>query len=119
MGKVIWYVCKYVTPLKYGWASRQFYLAREFQAMGHRAVVVSSDSNHLGRFPEFRSTYTREEIEGDRDLVDPDGEVRTHRLGQADSELARLRGQALGSCPTTGCQGRTWSSSRRSRCSPS
>ena len=64
MGKVIWYVCKYVTPLKYGWASRQFYLAREFQALGHRAVVVSSDSNHLGRFPDFPSTYMREEIEG-------------------------------------------------------
>ena len=64
MGKVIWYVCKYVTPLKYGWASRQFYLAREFQALGHKAVVVSSDSNHLGKFPAFEDTYTREEIEG-------------------------------------------------------
>jgi glycosyltransferase involved in cell wall biosynthesis len=64
VGKVIWYVCKYVTPLKYGWASRQFYLAREFQALGHKAVVISSDSNHLGRFPRFASTYTKEDIEG-------------------------------------------------------
>jgi glycosyltransferase involved in cell wall biosynthesis len=44
VGKVIWYICKYTVPVKYG--------------------VISSDSNHLARFPHFESTHTMETIDG-------------------------------------------------------
>lgn len=60
----IWYVSKYAIPLEYGFGSRHFYLAREFNRLGNNTTIVSSDSNHLGRFPEFKSVYTREIIDG-------------------------------------------------------
>jgi glycosyltransferase involved in cell wall biosynthesis len=64
MNKNIWYISKYATPLKYGFGSRHFYLAREFNKLGNNTVVISSDSNHLAQFPNFKSIYTREIIEG-------------------------------------------------------
>lgn len=62
--KCIWYISKYATPLKYGFGSRHFYLAREFNKLGHHAVMISSDSNHLADIPEFENVYTREVIDG-------------------------------------------------------
>lgn len=64
MPKNIWYISKYATPLKYGFGSRHFYLAREFNRLGNSAVIISSDSNHLSKFPEFKSVYTKEIIDG-------------------------------------------------------
>jgi len=64
MNKNIWYISKYATPLKYGFGSRHFYLAQEFNRLGNRTVIISSDSNHLSRFPEFKSVYTKEIIDG-------------------------------------------------------
>ena len=62
--KTIWYISKYATPLKYGFGSRQFYLASEFNGLGYFTVVISSDSNHLSQFPYFKSVYTKEIIDG-------------------------------------------------------
>lgn len=64
MAKNILYISKYASPLKYGFASRHFYLAGEFNRSGHTTVVISSDSNHLTHFPDFKSVYTKETIEG-------------------------------------------------------
>jgi glycosyltransferase involved in cell wall biosynthesis len=64
MRKTIWYLSKYASPLKYGGGSRQFYLAREFNKLGHNAVLIASDSNHLASIPKFKSVYTKEIIEG-------------------------------------------------------
>lgn len=64
MKKNIWYISKYATPLKYGFGSRLFYLAREFNILGNNTVVISSDSNHLAQFPNFKSVYTKEIING-------------------------------------------------------
>lgn len=64
MKKNIWYISKYATPLKYGFGSRHFYLAQEFNKLGNRTVVISSDSNHLAQFPNFKSVYTQESIDG-------------------------------------------------------
>lgn len=74
MNKNIWYISKYASPLKYGFASRHFYLAKEFKLMGYKTFIISSDSNHLVEFPEFRDTYTRETI----DSVDTIW-IRTHK----------------------------------------
>jgi glycosyltransferase involved in cell wall biosynthesis len=62
--KTIWCISKYAVPLKYGYGHRLFSLAREFNVLGHRALVISSDSNHLGRLPKVTSTYSRETIDG-------------------------------------------------------
>ena len=62
--KCIWYISKYATPLKYGFGSRHFYLAREFSKLGHHPVMICSDSNHLAQIPKFKSVYTKEVIDG-------------------------------------------------------
>ena len=64
MKKIVWYISKYASPLKYGFGSRHFYLAREFNTLGNETVVISSDSNHLAQFPNFKSVYTKETIDG-------------------------------------------------------
>ena len=64
MKRNIWYISKYATPIKYGFGSRHFHLAREFNRLGYSAVVISSDSNHLAEFPDFTSVYTKEIIDG-------------------------------------------------------
>jgi glycosyltransferase involved in cell wall biosynthesis len=60
----IWYISKYASPLKYGFASRHFYLAKEFIRLGHNTTVICSDSNHLVTFPDFRETYNYELVDG-------------------------------------------------------
>jgi len=62
--KVIWYISKYATPLKYGFGSRHFYLAAEFAKQGHKVVIISSNANHLSQIPSFDRRYTKEIIDG-------------------------------------------------------
>lgn len=64
MSRIIWYISKYASPLKYGFASRHFYLASEFNQLGNRTIVISSNSNHLAQIPDFQDIFTKEEIEG-------------------------------------------------------
>jgi len=62
--KSIWYISKYASPVRYGFGSRHFYLSREFNRLGGRAVVISSDSNHLARIPAFPNVYFHELVDG-------------------------------------------------------
>jgi len=62
--KTVWYISKYASPLKYGFGSRHFYLAREFNKLGCHTIVISSDSNHLASIPTFKSVYAHEIIDG-------------------------------------------------------
>ena len=64
MQRNIWYISKYASPLKYGFGSRHFYLASEFNRLGYNTVVISSDSNHLAEIPALKSTYSHEIIDG-------------------------------------------------------
>jgi len=64
MNKSIWYVSKYASPLKYGFASRHFYLAKEFIENGNPTIIISSDSNHLVNIPYRKPIYYKEEIDG-------------------------------------------------------
>lgn len=60
----IWYISKYASPLKYGFASRHFYLSKEFVKQGNKTTIISSDSNHLVNTPDFKKKYNRENIDG-------------------------------------------------------
>ncbi len=64
MGKCIWYISKYASPLKYGFGTRHFYLAKEFNRLGGNTVIISSDSNHLVQIPRFSKRYFHEVIDG-------------------------------------------------------
>jgi glycosyltransferase involved in cell wall biosynthesis len=64
MRETVWYISKYATPLKYGIGSRHFFLARELERLGHRTVVIASDSNHLVEIPSFESMYAKELVDG-------------------------------------------------------
>ncbi|MBU1011382.1 MAG: glycosyltransferase family 4 protein [Bacteroidetes bacterium] len=68
MKKNIWIISKYASPLKYGFASRHFYFAKEFNDLGYDTTVISSDSNHLVSFPKFKKRITIENIEGVRTI---------------------------------------------------
>jgi glycosyltransferase involved in cell wall biosynthesis len=62
--KNIWYISKYASPLKYGFGTRHFYLAKEFNKLGHNSIIISSNSNHLVQIPDFKKCYTKELIDG-------------------------------------------------------
>jgi glycosyltransferase involved in cell wall biosynthesis len=62
--RTIWLVSKYISPQEYGFETRLFAMAREFVKMGRQPVVITSDSNHLARFPKFDETYTHQNIDG-------------------------------------------------------
>jgi glycosyltransferase involved in cell wall biosynthesis len=64
MTKCIWYISKYASPLKYGFATRHFYLAGEWNRLGANTVVIASDSNHLVQIPTPERRYHREIIDG-------------------------------------------------------
>jgi glycosyltransferase involved in cell wall biosynthesis len=78
--KCIWYISKYASPLSYGFGSRHFCLAREFNRLGHRAVVISSNSNHLANIPNFKNLYTKEVIDNVETLW-----IKTFRYKGANS----------------------------------
>lgn len=65
MSKTIWYLSKYVVPprnAKVG--ARGFLILREFARFGHRAVMVTSDSNHLAAPPKLDGPRLFETIDG-------------------------------------------------------
>lgn len=64
MTSTIWYISKYVTPpyaAKVG--TRGFLLLRQFARAGHRAVLITSDSNHLASPPKVSGSRLRETID--------------------------------------------------------
>jgi len=61
----IWYVSKYVTPPNQGSAgSRGFAIMREFARMGHRCLIITSDSNHLAQIPQLHADRLVQDIDG-------------------------------------------------------
>lgn len=61
----IWYLSKYVTPpgaAKVG--ARGFLLLREFAKLGHKSVLITSDSNHLAAPPALHASRMHEVIDG-------------------------------------------------------
>ncbi|CAM4283952.1 glycosyltransferase family 4 protein [Pseudoalteromonas ostreae] len=60
----IWCISKYASIPSYGAAARLFYLAKEFSKQCEQVVLITSDSNHLCKFPETESRYNYEEQDG-------------------------------------------------------
>ena len=57
-------ISKYASPPKYGVAARLFYLAKEMVKEGHSVTLMTSDSNHLARYPKIDAKNRRENIDG-------------------------------------------------------
>lgn len=65
MGLNIWYISKYITPTYAAKVSvRGFSLLREFSKMGHKSILITSDSNHLAIPPKFNGNQFHECVEG-------------------------------------------------------
>lgn len=61
----IWIISKYISYPKYNnIAPRLFILAKEFNAQGHNARIITSDSNHLCKFPATKKRFNFLKIEG-------------------------------------------------------
>ena len=63
MKKTVWCISKYASPPKYGVGARLFYVAREFSRMGVNTLLISSDSNHLAKYPSSDKSYNSEMYE--------------------------------------------------------
>lgn len=65
MTSSVWYVCKYVgIPEARKGGTRAFMLMREMARAGHRAVMITSDSNHLTDPPVFDGRRFTRQIDG-------------------------------------------------------
>lgn len=62
----IWCISKYgAAPAKYAkMSARLFYLSQEWNKLGHKIVLFTSDSNHLAHFPKTDKIYNYEDING-------------------------------------------------------
>lgn len=65
MSTCIWYVSKYVAPPGSGTAGgRGYLLMKELAQMGHKVVIITSDSNQLAAPPHLGSDYLFQEVDG-------------------------------------------------------
>ncbi|MNS18277.1 putative glycosyl transferase [compost metagenome] len=61
--KVVWIICQYAAPLKYGFGSRHFYLAEEWIKQGYEVTIFTSSFNHfIHTKPVINGNYTYEKI---------------------------------------------------------
>lgn len=60
----IWYISKYVTLPNQGNAgSRGYLIMRQFARIGHKCIIITSDSNHLAKPPILENPYFRQDID--------------------------------------------------------
>lgn len=65
MSTCIWYVSKYVAPPGSGTAGgRGYLLMKELARMGHKVVIVTSDSNQLAAPPQLEAGYLLQAVDG-------------------------------------------------------
>lgn len=50
-------ISKYASIPGYGTGARLFYLANEFNKLGHNTILITSDANHLANFPNSELIY--------------------------------------------------------------
>lgn len=60
----IWCISKYASIPKFGAAARLFYLAKEFAIKNNEVLLITSDSNHLSKFPASKKRYNFEKEAG-------------------------------------------------------
>ncbi|HQL36470.1 MAG TPA: glycosyltransferase family 4 protein [Bacillota bacterium] len=56
----VWCISKYASPPNYGVGSKLFSTAKYFSDMEMDVVLISSDSNHLAKYPDSKETYNYE-----------------------------------------------------------
>lgn len=65
MSHCVWYVSKYVCPPQRGTAGvRGYLLMKELATLGHKVLIITSDSNQLTQAPSFEGNYLRESSDG-------------------------------------------------------
>ncbi len=65
MDTCIWYVSKYVAPPGSGTAGgRGYLLMKELVRMGHKVVIITSDSNQLAAPPQLEGAYLLQDVDG-------------------------------------------------------
>ena len=65
MALTIWYVSKYVTPPGSGTAGgRGYLLMKELSQLGHRVLIITSDSNQLAAPPRLEASYLFQKVDG-------------------------------------------------------
>ncbi len=65
MSTCIWYVSKYVAPPGSGTAGgRGYLLMKELARMGHKVVIITSDSNQLAAPPQLEAGYQLQDVDG-------------------------------------------------------
>ena len=65
MNACIWYISKYVTRPPIGNVGlRGFLILRAMSRLGHRAVILTSDSSHLNSAPAFEGRFLDETVDG-------------------------------------------------------
>jgi glycosyltransferase involved in cell wall biosynthesis len=63
--KIIWVICHYASPTKYGYGGRPFFLAEEFIRMGYEVTIFASTSNYqLFTKPYVKRIFASEDING-------------------------------------------------------
>lgn len=60
---VVWCISKYASPPQYGIGARLFYNAKEFSNMGLEVLLISSDANHLVKYPNTDKIYNFEKYD--------------------------------------------------------
>jgi len=56
----IWCISKYASPPNYGVGAKLFVIAKKFSEMNIDTVLISSDSNHLAKYPQVKDEYNYE-----------------------------------------------------------
>ncbi|RXI25314.1 glycosyltransferase family 4 protein [Aliarcobacter trophiarum] len=57
-------ISKYASPPNYSkWPARLYLLCKEFSNLGYKATLLTSDSNHFGKFPDTNKIYNFETID--------------------------------------------------------
>lgn len=64
MKKCVWYISKYAAPpVESGSGGRGYLIMREIARQGHKAVIVTSDSNALAKSPKLAKRYNEQKID--------------------------------------------------------
>ena len=80
MEKTIWYISKYARPPINGSGTRHFYFSREFNKIGNKTILISSDSMHFGNLPSFNKVYNHMVIDGVDSII-----IRTKKYNGTSS----------------------------------
>lgn len=60
---MVWCISKYASPPQYGVGARLFYIAKEFCNIGLDVLLISSDANHLVKYPSGDNVYNFEKYD--------------------------------------------------------